>query len=501
MIQPTSEQVDLAGLLEGMDLAVPSVPISDITSNSRHAARGGLFLACAGLEHHGLEFLAQALDAGVAAVVWEPGAEVVEPLLPPNVTGVEMPGLCNRLGTIADRFFGSPSAALSVTGVTGTNGKTTSAFLVTQALNHLSHRAGYMGTLGFGLGPDLASSSLTTPGCITMHRRLRDMVDAGADHVITEVSSHALDQHRVDGIRFQVAAFTNLSRDHLDYHGSMERYAEAKARLFVGSGIRTAVLNIGDRFGAALANRLTTSTELISVALVNTADDVPAARLMGRLTAVHADGLGLQLSGDYGEALLSSSLWGRFNAENLVLAVGILLALDIELDDAVGALGECIAPPGRMELIRSRESFPTVVVDFAHTPDALGQALETVRDHCSGEVWCVFGCGGDRDKGKRRLMGEVAASMADRSVITDDNPRDEDPKAIIAEVIAGTGGRPGVEVMQDRQAAIEFAIRSARSGDVVLIAGKGHENVQIVGSEARTFSDKAVARITLGLAE
>jgi UDP-N-acetylmuramoyl-L-alanyl-D-glutamate--2,6-diaminopimelate ligase len=154
-----------------------------------------------------------------------------------------------------------------------------------------------------------------------------------------------------------------------------------------------------------------------------------------------------------------------------------------------------------MELIRSRESFPTVVVDFAHTPDALGQALETVRDHCSGEVWCVFGCGGDRDKGKRRLMGEVAASMADRSVITDDNPRDEDPEAIIAEVIAGTGGRPGVEVMQDRQAAIEFAIRSARSGDVVLIAGKGHENVQIIGSEARTFSDKAVARITLGLAE
>jgi UDP-N-acetylmuramoyl-L-alanyl-D-glutamate--2,6-diaminopimelate ligase len=501
VITPTSSSVDLAGLLDGMNLNVPAVPISDITSNSRHAVRGGLFLACAGIEHHGLEFLAQAVEAGVAAVAWEPGAGVVEPPLPQTVIGLAVPGLGHRLGMIADRFFGSPSAALSVTGVTGTNGKSTTAFLVTQALNRLSHRAGYMGTLGFGLGSDLASSNLTTPGCITMHRRLRNLVDDGADHVITEVSSHALDQHRVDGIRFQVAALTNLSRDHLDYHGSMERYAEAKARLFIGTGIRTAVLNVGDRFGAALADQLTSSTELISVALVNTADDVPAARLMGRLTGVRADGLGLQLSGDFGEALLSSSLWGRFNAENLVLAVGILLALDIALDDAVGALGQCAAPPGRMEQIRSHESLPTVIVDFAHTPDALGKALETVRHHCSGRVWCVFGCGGDRDKGKRRSMGEVAASMADRSVITDDNPRDEDAAAIIAEVVAGTGGRGGIEVMQDRQMAIEFAIRSARSDDVVLIAGKGHENVQIIGSEARAFSDKAVARVALGLAE
>jgi UDP-N-acetylmuramoyl-L-alanyl-D-glutamate--2,6-diaminopimelate ligase len=501
MNQPTAARVDLAGLLEGMDVSVPSAPVSDITSNSRHAVHGGLFLACAGIEHHGLEFVAEALDAGVAAVAWEPGPDVVGPVLPSRVAGIEVPGLSTRLGTIADRFFRSPSASLSVTGVTGTNGKTTSAFLVAQALNHLRRRAGYMGTLGFGPGSDLTPSSLTTPGCITMHRRLREMADAGVDHVITEVSSHALDQRRVDGVRFQVAALTNLSRDHLDYHGSMERYAEAKARLFVGTGIRTAVLNVGDRFGAALADQLTATTELISVALVNTGGDVPAARLMGQLTGVHADGLGLQLSGDFGKALLSSSLWGRFNAENLVLAVGILLALDIELGDAVSALGECVAPPGRMELIRSGESLPTVVVDFAHTPDALSKALGTVRDHCSGKVWCVFGCGGDRDEGKRRMMGEVAASMADRSVITDDNPRDEDPEAIIAEVMAGTGGRHGIEVMQDRQAAIEFAIGSARSDDVVLIAGKGHENVQIIGSEARAFSDKAVARVTLGLAE
>ena len=204
MNQPTAARVDLAGLLEGMDVSVPSAPISDITSNSRHAVHGGLFLACAGIEHHGLEFVDQALDAGVAAVAWEPGPDVVGPVLPSRVVGIEGPGLSSRQGTIADRFFRSPSASLSVTGVTGTNGKTTSAFLVAQALNHLRRRAGYMGTLGFGLGSNLTPSSLTTPGCITMHRRLREMADAGVDHVITEVSSHALDQRRVDGVRFQV---------------------------------------------------------------------------------------------------------------------------------------------------------------------------------------------------------------------------------------------------------------------------------------------------------
>jgi UDP-N-acetylmuramoyl-L-alanyl-D-glutamate--2,6-diaminopimelate ligase len=384
--------------------------------------------------------------------------------------------------------------------VTGTNGKSTTAFLVTQALNALSGVAGYMGTLGYGIGTDLRPSRLTTPGCIAVHRRLKEMLDAGAGHVVTEVSSHALDQNRVAGVRFRVAALTNLTRDHLDYHGSMERYAEAKARLFIGTGIRTAVINVGDRYGAALADQLESGTELITVALVDTAAEKPAARLIGRLTGARADGLGLQLSGDFGQAVLDSPLWGRFNAENLALSVGVLLALGVELDAAVQALAKCVPPPGRMELIRSEMPAPTVVVDFAHTPDALGQVLETVRDHCSGQVWCVFGCGGNRDSGKRRSMGEVAASLADRSVITDDNPRDEDPEKIIAEIFAGTGGGEGIEIVHDRGAAIEFAIHSARPEDVVLIAGKGHESVQIIGAEARNFSDQVVARAALGQA-
>jgi UDP-N-acetylmuramoyl-L-alanyl-D-glutamate--2,6-diaminopimelate ligase len=418
-----------------------------------------------------------------------------------------VPGLTSKLGVIADRFFARPSSAVSVTGVTGTNGKSTTAFLVSRALNSMGRCTGYMGTLGFGLENNFQPSAMTTPGCITVHRRIREMADAGAGHVVTEVSSHALDQHRVDGVRFDVAAMTNLSRDHLDYHGSMEAYAEAKAKLFFGTGddhrVGTAVINVGDHFGAALAGRIDPGTDLISVALVDTGGDMPDARLIGRLNGgqltegSRSQGVALQLSGDFGTAQLQSPLWGRFNAENLVMATGILLALGFSLDDAVTALGACEAPPGRMELIRSRESMPMVIVDFAHTPDALGKALETVRDHCDGQVWCVFGCGGDRDQGKRESMGSIVALLADRTVITDDNPRDENPDAIVNDILTGIGSADGVEVVHDRAAAIGFAIGAARAEDVVLIAGKGHESSQIVGAEAREFSDAAIARVAL----
>jgi len=501
MTVTTTSPVSLDYLFGGMDVTLPSVRITDITSDSRHAVSGGLFLAYAGLEHHGLKFLAPALAVGVKAVAWEPVDGFGAPELPADVIGVAVPDLRDRLGTVANRFFGSPSQALTVSGLTGTNGKSTTAFLVAKALNQLDHRAGYMGTLGYGLGADLKPSSLTTPDCITVHRRLREMADAGAGHVVMEVSSHALDQQRVDGVRFKVAALTNLTRDHLDYHGSMERYAEAKARLFIDTGIRTAVVNVGDHRAAELVDRLLPGTELISVALVDTVADLPTARLTARLIGGGPDGLGLHFSGDFGEAVLKSPLWGRFNAENLAVAAGMLLALEVSLEEAVQALGSCAAPPGRMQLIRSGASAPTVVVDFAHTPDALGKVLETVRDHCSGEVWCVFGCGGNRDKGKRSSMGAVAAELADRSIITDDNPRDEDPGAIIAEIVAGAASRDRVEVMQDREAAINFAIHSARSNDIVLIAGKGHEAEQITGMHSRAFSDADVARSALGCTE
>jgi len=491
-------------LFAGMDLVVPDVAVTDITSNSRGAVPDGLFVACAGGARHGLEFLSQALDAGVRAVAWEPADGIESPNLPNGVAGICVIGLRARLGVIADRFFSAPSADVEVTGITGTNGKTTTAYLVAQALNRLGMTAGYMGTLGYGIGTDLQPSTLTTPGCISVHRRLRKLADAGAQRVIAEVSSHALDQHRVDGVRFQVVALTNLSRDHLDYHGSMKKYAETKARLFAGTGIRAAVLNVGDRFGAEMAGRLESVAELITVAVVDTGidtPDAPNARIRGRLIGHRADGIGLQLSGDFGEALLESALWGRFNAENLAMAVGILLANGVAFDAAVAALKDAVAPPGRMELIRSDNTRPTVVVDFAHTPDALGKALETARQHTSGKVWCVFGCGGNRDQGKRRSMGAIAAQLADRMIITDDNPRDEDPQKIAEQVIAGTQSivQPSIpcEIVHDRETAIETAIASAAAEDVVLIAGKGHESVQLIGNASLPFSDAAVVRAAL----
>ncbi len=490
----------LVKLFSGTGIAVPDLDISDITTNSSCAVRGGMFLACGGLRTHGLDYLDEAIGAGVTVVAWEPGPGLSAPELPAGVVGVAVPGLRERLGTLADRFFGAPSAELFITGVTGTNGKSTTAWLVAQALTALDQTAGYMGTLGFGVGPAaLEPSELTTPDCIEVHRRLRSMADLGARQVVMEVSSHALDQRRVDGVRFQTAALTNLSRDHLDYHGDMAHYAASKARLFIGSGIRTAVLNVGDAYGSELARRVTgarDAVEVLGVALVGTEERSGAkARLIGRLTGTHAAGLGIHLTGDFGDAVLESALWGRFNAENLVVATGILLAQGFELGAAVGALRECVAPPGRMELIRAGRG-PAVIVDYAHTPDALGKALAAVREHTRGRIWCVFGCGGGRDRGKRPQMGAVAAELADHVVVTDDNPRDEDPDAIIGAIMGGAT-RP-LRVIRDRGDAIGFAIRSASAADAVLIAGKGHESTQLSGGHARRFSDAQAARAALG---
>ncbi len=496
---------ELRDLFVGMDVVVPDVTVTDITSDSRNVKAGGLFIACAGSSHHGLEFLPAVLEAGIRAVAWEPAEGIQAPALPAQVVGMRVTGLRAKLGVIADRYFSSPSAAIKVTGVTGTNGKTTTAWLVAQALNRLNLKTGYMGTLGFGIGSDLQSSEMTTPDCITVHRHLRELADAGAQRVIAEVSSHALDQHRIDGVRFGIAALTNLSRDHLDYHGSMTAYAEAKARLFVGSGIHTAVLNVGDRFGAEMAGRLQSGPELISVAVVDTDIDAPDARLRGRIVGTHAHGMGLALSGDFGEAQLDSALWGRFNAENLVMALGILLANRIDFAAAISALKDAVAPPGRMELIRPDETKPMVVVDFAHTPDALGKALRTVRQHTAGKIWCVFGCGGNRDPGKRRSMGEIAATLSDRMIVTDDNPRDEDPQMIADEIVAGARAQAGdstrCRIIRDRKIAIETAIAGAAAEDVVLIAGKGHESVQVIGRSVLPFCDAAVVRRSLGRVE
>jgi UDP-N-acetylmuramoyl-L-alanyl-D-glutamate--2,6-diaminopimelate ligase len=494
----TMMRASLPDLFAGLTPAkVPAISVCDLTSDSRRAAKGGLFLACSGAGSHGLDYVGDALEAGVVAVAWDPAAGAA-PLLPDNVAGVEVAGLDAHVGCIADRFFAAPSKQIVVTGITGTNGKTTTAWLASEALGQLAGKTAYMGTLGYGVLPELESTTLTTPGCIAVHRRLREMADQGVRNLVMEVSSHALDQGRIDGVRVQTAAFTNLSRDHLDYHGDMASYKAAKAKLFEAEGLNAAVINIGDDFGAELAAQLGNRLRLITVSLDDRVRKGATADLSATCREVQTGGLYIEFSGSYGEAAMHSSLWGGFNAENLLVAVGILIAQGASLDEAVSALDAGSVPPGRMQVVGAEGDNPAVIIDFAHTPDALAQALQTARQHVGGRVVCVFGCGGNRDAGKRGEMGEVAGRYADHIVVTSDNPRDEDPLAIIEAVVAGIAANESYEVIPDRREAITRAIQGVGAGDAVLVAGKGSENYQVIAGRTEVFSDLAVAREALG---
>ncbi len=485
----------LAGVAAGQP--VPSLPVADITLDSRRVAPGSVFFALQGTSGHGLEHLQQALDAGAGAVVWEPAGD----LSPPSglaVPAIPVPGLRGRLGTIADRWFGQPSARLGVCGVTGTNGKTTVTWLLADALNRLERPCAYLGTLGAGMPDALQTAALTTPDVIEVHRHLAAFADLGARHAGIEVSSHALDQGRIDGVRLAAAAFTNLSRDHLDYHGSMEAYGEAKAKLLAAPGLERRVINADDDFGAGLCRRYGDS------ALAVTRGEASFARR--RLTVgevvLGGDGIRFNFTSPFGGGTVRSQLRGDFNVENLAVVLGLLLESGIPADTAAAALAAVEPPPGRLQVVG--EGRPLVVVDFAHTPGALGAVIAALRPHCRGELWCVFGCGGERDPGKRPLMARAAAA-ADRVVVTSDNPRGEEPEAIIADVMAGaptgatgdTAAEPAFRVIVDRREAIAAAVREAGPADCVLIAGRGHERLQLTASGALPLSDAAEVRSAL----
>jgi UDP-N-acetylmuramoyl-L-alanyl-D-glutamate--2,6-diaminopimelate ligase len=495
-------QVSLRSLFNGITgvAEVPDVMVNDMTADSRRVQPGSLFLACHGSVHHGLEFADAAIAANAAAIAWEPQDGLQLPELPATVTAFPVDDLSARVGDIADRFFAEPSAQITLTGITGTNGKTTTAWLASEALNRLAGKSAYMGTLGYGVIPELESSELTTPGCISVHRRLRQLLDDGVSNVVMEVSSHGLDQGRIDGARINTAAFTNLSRDHLDYHGDLDSYKAAKAKLFAGAALQTAVINTGDAFGAELADDLGEGIQVIKVALAEQLQKGQQADLCATYSLAVGGGLQISFTGSFGTAEMASALWGRFNAENLLVAVGILLAHKYSLEQAVAALEAGSIPPGRMQVIAGSAENPIVIVDFAHTPDALAQALQTLRGHCAGKVVCVFGCGGDRDHGKRSEMGAIANHLADHIIVTSDNPRDENPLAIIDAIVAGIDADASYEVVEDRADAITRAINSAGSGDAVLVAGKGSENYQLIADRVEKFSDEDVAIRALGVA-
>jgi UDP-N-acetylmuramoyl-L-alanyl-D-glutamate--2,6-diaminopimelate ligase len=478
-------------------------PVRRVAIDSRRIRPGDTFLAYPGESQDGRRYIDQAIAGGAASVLWE--AENFRWDARWRVPNHGVARLRSRAGWLASHVAGHPSQRLWVVGVTGTNGKTSCTQWLAQTLSERGRKSGVIGTLGTGFPDALEPSGATTPDPVALQDLFAALVRDGAQAVAMEVSSHALAQERVNGVFFDVAVLTNLSRDHLDYHGSMDAYARAKARLFGWPGLKHAVVNLDDSFGISIARELRGS----SVAVLGYGLGANARRRASRLglPLVRGERLRLDESGirmtvraDAGRVRLWSPMIGRFNAENLLAVIATLVGSGIALDDAATALGRITPVPGRMQQL-SAPGGPLVVVDYAHTPDALAKALETLRDVMTGErrkgarLICVFGCGGERDRGKRPLMGETATLLADEVVVTSDNPRREAPRAIIDEIVAGAGAN--YRIVEDRAAAIFEAVGGARGGDVVLIAGKGHEAYQEIGGQRLPFSDADLARRVL----
>ena len=480
----------LADLLRGYADA-PALAVHGIASDTRQLGEGYAFFAVQGLGSHGLDYLEQACAAGICAVVWDASTGSAP-------SGIEVPaiavdGLAARLGEIADRYYGQPSERLGVIGVTGTNGKTTVAWMVAQAFDLLGRACGYLGTLGHGLGTVEDATGMTTPPAIELHGRLAEFVDGGAEFAAVEVSSHALSQGRVDGVRFDTALFTNLSRDHLDYHDDMDDYFASKSQLFLDCGPSHRIVNVDTDYGMRLASLCGPDVVTVSTRADRIADGRP--HVIVRSVDPGMQGSAVSFDSAWGSGAFATTMPGDFNVANAALVLALLLNKGVALEPACEVVSLVSGPPGRMQ--RVAKDGPAVYVDYAHTPQALESVLQTLRAHCVGTLWCVFGCGGDRDPGKRPQMGEAAERGGDRVVITSDNPRGEDPATIIAEVLTGLA-RPGEAVLiEDRAAAIAWTVAQAATNDVVLIAGKGHEAYQETGTGRVPFSDYAVAKRAL----
>jgi UDP-N-acetylmuramoyl-L-alanyl-D-glutamate--2,6-diaminopimelate ligase len=463
-----------------------------LTADSRQVQAGDAFAAMPGTQADGRKFIADAVAKGAGAVLWDPqgfswNREWTVPQLP-------VENLKGKLGAIADFIFGSPSQALWVVGVTGTNGKTSCTHWIARCLDLAGRRAAIAGTLGNGLVGALEPATHTTPDAAQLQEMLARYKAAGARAIAIEVSSHGLDQGRVNGVAFDLALFTNLTRDHLDYHGTMAAYGAAKAKLFSWPGLHACVINADDAFGQSLADAARArGQKVLTYGLANA--DVAATGI-----ANASRGIGLSVATPWGRGDLQTGLVGAFNASNLLGCLAVLLASDIPLADALAALATMDAPPGRMQRLGGGV-LPLVVVDYAHTPDALEKVLTALKPAVmeGGELVCVFGCGGDRDAGKRPEMGRLASTLADRVIVTSDNPRSEDPGAIASAIVHGirdSGNRHWV-VDLDRTTAINAGIAGAKAGDVVLIAGKGHEDYQEANGARTRFSDLEVAAAAL----
>ena len=480
----------LAQLLPDVAGIADDLLITGLVQDSREVRAGNAFVAIDGFGVHGLKFAAQARAAGASAILFEPPAPRDAPA---PADAIAVPGLGARLGELGDRFHGRVSASMAVVGVTGTNGKTSIVQLLAQAWTLGGIRCGTIGTLGAGLYGQAVPTGFTTPLVLRLHALLAELHDAGAGAVAMEVSSHALDQGRVDGVHFDVAVFTNLTRDHLDYHGDMAGYGAAKFRLFTWPGLQAAAINLDDDYGRHLHASLPATVRGIGLSSCG----APGATLRAEALRLDSAGMHFDLVAGGHAHPVRSGLLGRFNVDNLLAVAGALYALGDAPENIAATLSRLQPVHGRMNRLGGDGDTPLAVIDYAHTPDALQQALTSLRAHARARVICVFGCGGERDTGKRAQMGAIAEGHADLVIVTDDNPRGENGDAIVADILAGFTDVARVVVLRDRAAAIARAIREAGDDDIVLIAGKGHEPYQEIGGVQYPFDDTEVARAQL----
>lgn len=486
----------LSQLLEGIVNVSPAVDmhIAAIHLDSRKVQSASLFLAIEGLHVSGSRYIQDAIARGAVAILVEASSEFHNVAV--RVPVFQVMDLQAKVGLIASRFYGDPSADLFITGITGTNGKTSIAYYLAQAFSDNGTQAvGSIGTLGYGEFGNLVATANTTPDAITIQQQLSQFRARKIHDVVMEVSSHALEQCRVNNVLFNTAVFSNLSRDHLDYHREMSSYGEAKKKLFMMPGLRNAVINMDDSLGAAFIKELDGQIDTFSYGLVDNVREKtkPRPLIEAVIARQEINSLQLQINSPWGSGELISRLSGRFNAYNLLAALTVLCLREIPFEIALEKLSVVRGVPGRMEYFGTAES-ARIFVDYSHTPDALQQALMSLREKCTGKLVCVFGCGGDRDKGKRPEMGKVAETYADCVILTSDNPRTESPESIIGDIQSGMSGLVPVVIHSDRAIAIHDAISSASKEDIVLIAGKGHETYQEIMSKKLPFSDRQLVR-------
>ena len=459
-----------------------------LTLDSRRVQRGDLFFALAGTQTHGSRYIDMALQQGAIAVLQE--AETFHcNWLTSDIPCISIPNLSQKVGDIAAAFYDNPTHSMHVIGITGTNGKTTVSHLIAQLLQQQNINCGLVGTLGYGLYGKLQTGLNTTPDAVYLQQQFAQWLAKYIRHIAMEVSSHALEQGRVQGILFDTAVFTNLSHDHLDYHHTMEAYAAAKQKLFHMPGLKTAVLNQDDIFGQQFKKQLDSTMTCLTYGLTEGCD------VYANIIEYNELGTFLKIHTPWGNETGHLPLFGKFNIYNVLAALTALLKIGFNLSTLVNQMQTVKAVDGRMERFGQADQ-PTVIVDYAHTPDALENALRALKAHCKGALWCVFGCGGNRDKTKRSVMGKIATEYADKVILTDDNPRHEAPHHIIADIQQGCPHPTAI--IADRAQAIRYAIHHATQNDIVLIPGKGHETYQQIGDERVPFSDRAIVQSLLG---